>query len=381
MEVSSHRYSAKSGWDNAFDPAMDSANTLLIAFASARPDTPLKVELENLHKTFPQSIILGCSSSGEIYQEELLDDSIVVTVMQFNKTRLKLVHTDISAAEQSTATGNRLAEELIDDELAAVFTLTDGLLVNGSAYIAALSSSLPDHVTITGGMAGDGDRFEKTWILFDGTLQSGRVAAVGFYGNHVKVAHGSRGGWDLLGPDREVTDSENNVLYTLDSQPALEVYKKYLGDRADGLPATGLLFPIAIRNEEETDNMTVRTILAVDEQKQSITFAGDVPEGKFIKLMRANFDRLINGAADAAESLEMSDYDGSPTACIAISCVGRRLVLGARVEEELEAVKEVIPQGTPLIGYYSYGEISPLASGRCDLHNQTMTLTVFWENS
>jgi len=381
MEVSKHRYSTVSGWDNPFNPAMDSASTLLIAFAAARPDARLNVELENLHKTFPQSIILGCSSSGEIYQDELLDDSIVVTVMQFNNTRLKLVQTDISSAEQSTAAGNRLAEKLNADDLAAVFTLTDGLLVNGSAYVAALSASLPEHVTITGGLAGDEDRFEKTWIIFDGIIQSGKVAAVGFYGNHIKVAHGSRGGWDLLGPDREVTYSENNVLYTLDSQPALEVYKKYLGERADGLPSTGLLFPIAIRNEEENDNMTVRTILAVDEQKQSITFAGNVPEGKFIKLMRANFDRLINGAADAAESLKMTDYDGSPAACIAISCVGRRLVLGARAEEELEAVKQVLPEGTALIGYYSYGEISPLASGRCDLHNQTMTLTVFWETT
>ena len=195
MEISLHRYSAEIGWDNAFNPAMDSANTLLIVFAAARPDATLNVELENLHQTFPQSIILGCSSSGEIYQDELLDDSIVVTVMQFNSTRLKLVHTDISEAEQSTATGKKLAEELIDDELAAVFTLTDGLLVNGSAYIAALSSSLPEHVTITGGLAGDGDRFEKTWILFDGTTKSGEVAAVGFYGNQIKIAHGSRGGW------------------------------------------------------------------------------------------------------------------------------------------------------------------------------------------
>ena len=157
---------------------------------------------------------------------------------------------------------------------------------------------------------------------------------VGLYGDAVQVAHGSRGGWDLLGPDREVTRGVGNVLYSLDGQPALEVYKKYLGERAEGLPATGLLFPLAIRNEEEDDNMTVRTILAVDEEAQSITFAGDIPEGCMVKLMRANYDRLIDGAGEAAESLEFSNGQNEEALCIAISCVGRRLVLGPRAEEE-----------------------------------------------
>jgi hypothetical protein len=195
------------------------------------------------------------------------------------------------------------------------------------------------------------------------------------------VAHGSRGGWDLLGPEREVTHSEGNVLYSLDSQPALQVYKKYLGERARELPAAGLLFPLAIRNEEDIDGLTVRTILAIDEDQQSITFAGDIPEGRFVKLMRANFDRLVDGAANAAESISLDDYPGGPALSLAISCVGRRLVLGPRIEEETEAVLEALPPEVGQIGYYSYGEISPLASGRCDLHNQTMTLTLIWENA
>jgi hypothetical protein len=183
----------------------------------------------------------------------------------------------------------------------------------------------------------------------------------------------------VLGPEREVTSSQHNVLYELDGQPALDLYKKYLGDRADGLPATGLLFPLAIRNEEESDGNTVRTILAVNEHDQSITFAGDIPQGSFVRLMRANFDRLIDGAADAAAAIHTSADDREPLLNVAVSCVGRRLVLGPRTEEEIEAVLDGMPQGTQQIGYYSYGEISPLASGRCDLHNQTMTLTAIWE--
>ena len=125
----------------------------------------------------------------------------------------------------------------------------------------------------------------------------------------------------------------------------------------------------------------MRTILAIDERKQSITFAGDIPEGRLVRLMRANFDQLVDGAATAAETVDLSEFRNGPALCIAISCVGRRLVLGPRVEEEIEVVIEGLPNEVRQIGYYSYGEISPLASGRCDLHNQTMTLTVIWENA
>jgi hypothetical protein len=210
-------------------------------------------------------------------------------------------------------------------------------------------------------------------------MKSGHVCAVGFYGDQIGFGHGSRGGWDILGPEREVTRSDANVLYELDGQPALQLYKKYLGDRADGLPATGLLFPLAIRNEKEVDGDTVRTILAVNEDDQSITFAGDVPTGSFVRLMRANFDRVIEGASDASADVDTQSYSSGPILNVAISCVGRRLVLGPRSEEEIEAAMDALPEDTKQIGYYSYGEISPLASGKCDLHNQSMTLTAIWE--
>ncbi len=380
MEISLHRFLVDDGWDRPPDGNADSEQTLLIIFAAARPDGALADELGGLRQAFPRSVLIGCSSSGEIYGEGLCDDSIVVAVMRFDHARIKLGHVPVAAAHESAAAGTSLAKQLHADDLTAVFTLTDGLLVNGSAYVEALDNALPEGVVVTGGLAGDGDRFEQTWVLYDGNISSGQMVAVGFYGDSIRVAHGSRGGWDLLGPEREVTRSENNVLYSLDGQPALEVYKKYLGDRAQGLPATGLLFPLAIRNEEEIDGLTVRTILAVDEERQSITFAGNVPEGCFVKLMRANFDRLVDGAASAAESVQLEDYVGGPALCVAISCVGRRLVLGPRVEEEIEAVKDSLPAAVGQIGYYSYGEISPLASGRCDLHNQTMTLTLIWES-
>lgn len=127
------------------------------------------------------------------------------------------------------------------------------------------------------------------------------ISVIGFYGDSILIGHGSKGGWDTFGPHRIVTKAEANVLYELDHEPALALYKKYLGDRASGLPATGLFFPLAIYPTEGEEKTLVRTILAVDDEKQSMTFAGDIPVGAKVQFMKANFDRLVQGASDAAK--------------------------------------------------------------------------------
>jgi hypothetical protein len=237
-----------------------------------------------------------------------------------------------------------------------------------------MAESLPGSVIITGGLAGDGSRFQRTWTLRDRRPASGWVSAVGFYGDRIRIGHGSKSGWDIFGPERAVTRAEGNVLYELDGLPALELYKKYLGELAAELPASALLFPLALRRSVRDQDTVVRTILSIDAQAGTMTFAGDIPEGSRVQLMRSNFDRLVDGAQEAARQLRKGSVTrGSLT--IAISCVGRRLVLRERAEEEVDAVRALLSPDTSLIGFYSYGEISPYASGRCDLHNQTMTLT------
>jgi len=366
-------------WDKRLDPSFDSSNTLLIVFASSKLDKIQKA-FDELRETYSSAVIIGASTAGEIYQDEFYEDSLVVSVIEFQYCKLKHSICTLISPSNSFEDGVSIAKELYADDLQGIFILSDGLNANGSQLTEGISSIIPPHLPVTGGLAGDGDRFEKTWVVIDKQPQSGFVCAVGFYGENIHIAHASKGGWDRLGIERVVTKSKDNILYELDKQPALQIYKKYLGDKADGLPATGLLFPLELRDKAESDESKVRTILAVDEEAQSITFAGDIPEGSHVTLMKANYNRLIDGASEAAESLDLQKYNGEEILSIAISCVGRRLVLKSRVEEELEAILDVIPKKAKQIGFYSYGEISPLSSGKCDLHNQTMTLTLLWES-
>jgi hypothetical protein len=306
----------------------------------------------------------------------VLDESLAVAVLRFARTRVRTAETAVGEGVSSREAGESLGRAVRGEGLRAVFVLSDGLSVNGTELLGGLDAVLPHGVVVTGGLAGDGTAFRRSWVLREGAPRSGIIVAVGLYGDAVRVGHGSRGGWDAFGPERLVTRAEGNVLYELDGAPALALYKRYLGERAAALPSTALLFPVAIRGDAEGDERVVRTILSVDEAAQSMTFAGDIPSGALVQLMRANIDRLIDGAAQAS----VAARSPSPEALtIAVSCVGRRLVLGERVEEELEAAQEAAPDGA-MVGFYSYGEISPLGPGeRARLHNQTMTVTRLWE--
>jgi hypothetical protein len=302
---------------------------------------------------------------------------LVVAVARFKNTKLTYAAAEIAVMADSAQAGSRIGAELAAARPRVVLALSDGLRVNGSELVKGMAVSLPPGTIISGGLAGDGDRFARTWVIVNGQPKSGYVTAVGLSGA-VEATTGSEGGWDIFGPERRVTRSESNVLYELDGKPALALYKEYLGELAKGLPATALLFPLAIRERVEDRDAVVRTVLAVDEATQSMTFAGDVPQGWRARLMRATDDRLIDGAASAAASA-MIGSSGEPVLSLAISCVGRRLVLGQRVEEETEAVLHALPAGSRQIGFYSYGEISPSGLSGCDLHNQTMTLTTLRE--
>ncbi len=333
---------------------------------------------KRLRAKWSRASIVACSTAGEISGTQVLDDTLALTAIRFERTRTRCVRVLLSPGLSSADAGRQLAEQLQAPDLRHVFVLSDGLKVNGSELVAGMTAALPAHVSLTGGLSGDGARFERTYVCVDQFDERPCVAAVGFYGDVLKVSFASLGGWDTFGPERRVTRSKDNVLYELDGQPALDLYEQYLGEHAAALPASGLSFPLSVRMSRE-QTAVVRTILAVDHQARSLTFAGDVPTGAYARLMRANFERLVEGAEGAARTCN-GEAENRPDLAILISCVGRKLVLKQRIEEEVEAVSQVLGAGVPLTGFYSYGEISPFTpSARCELHNQTMTITTLSE--
>ena len=377
MHLQTVTYCASAGWSAALPVELDSPRTLVLAFAGAgfgADGAPFRALAEG----FPRSLMAGCSTAGEIAGAQVHDDSISVAVACFEHTDLRHAGTTIRSADDSLDAGSRLAAQLAGNGLRAVFVLSDGLRVNGSLLVQGLASRLPGDVIITGGLAGDGSRFQRTWVLDGSRPEANRVCAIGLYGERLRVGHGREGGWSGFGPERRITRAEGNVLFELDGKPALDLYRTYLGELAGGLPGTGLLFPLAVKRSGEDPDTLVRTILGIDEAENALVFAGDLPLRGVARLMRANTDTLIDSAGHAARAAVAGASAGA--LMISVSCVGRRLVLGERTDEEVETVSDSAPARSGHVGFYSYGEIAPTLPGRAsELHNQTMTVTVFDE--
>jgi len=373
VRLLSHR--PDTGWSAPFPTELDSPRTLVLVFAAT--DYAERTEIwDELARAFPASHRLGCSSAGEIVGETVAEGSLALAVVRFAHATVASAATPIQAVEVSRSTGGKVARALAPHAPKVVLVVSDGLHVNGTDLVRGLAEGLPAGTAIVGGLAGDGDRFGRTWTLVDGLPRSGWVSAIAL-GGPVAVGHASEGGWQPFGPEREVTAAEGNVLYALDGKPALALYKDYLGELAAGLPATALFYPLSIRMPGEVGPGIVRTVLGTDEDAQSMTFAGDIPLGARTRLMRSNLDRLVEGAALAGVQARAGAT--GPVFAIAVTCVGRRMVLGQRVEEETAATLEALPEGSAQVGFYSYGEISPSGVASCNLHNQTMTLTTIRE--
>jgi len=328
---------------------------------------------------YPKAHIVTCSTSGEIFGNNVFDETISLTASLFEKTEVKVASMTIKGAAHSFSAGVSLAKQLSTPDLCHIILISDGLNVNGTDLVRGIASGVPKGVTCTGGLAGDASRFERTLVGVDAPPSEKCIVALGLYSNSLKVGYGSVGGWDTFGAERLVTRSEGNVLYELDGESALNLYKMYLGDKAKELPSSALLFPLGMKFGDDSETI-VRTVLAVSEENQSMTFAGDIPEGSYVRLMKANFDKLIDGANLAAEQTSGNGAKDGERLAILISCVGRKLILGHRINEEVDAVRDVLGKETVITGFYSYGEISPVVErATCSLHNQTMTITTLAE--
>lgn len=353
---------------------------LLLAFgAVADLETPGLVEA--VRHDFPEARLAGCSTAGQISAMGVTDGSIALTAIRFARPAFRLAEAPLTSMEESRAAGEQLARMLAAPDLHDVVLFGQGVGVNGSRLIDGVAAIVGPDVGISGGLAGDGSSFHRTVVLSDGGVSDRSIVGIGFYGHRMRIGHGSFGGWQPFGPARRVTRAQGNVLYELDNAPALEVYKRYLGDHARDLPASGLLFPFSMLGADHGAVGLIRTILGINEADGSLTLAGDIADDGYLQLMHASADALIDGAEAAAELARDDEEADGDSLSLLVSCVGRRLVLGGRVDEEVEAVAEVFGQRDVVAGFYSYGEISPLLPNPvCRLHNQTMTISRWRES-
>lgn len=359
-------------------PKKSLKNPLVLVFGNR-----LMLEQTNVYKDvrllFPDGHIVIGSTSGDITLDAVDDDSITITAIEFEKSDFLIKTSNVLNEDlDSFKTGSDLINQFPQKGLKFVFVVSEGSFINGSELTQGMNSASNDDVLITGGLCGDAERFEKTIAGYNQNPKPGEIVAIGFYGETLEASFSSHGGWTPFGPERIVTKSKSNVLYELDNQPALDLYKKYLGDKSKELPGAALLYPLNVKSSDEKQAF-VRTILNINEEENAMILAGDIPEKSKVQLMMTNVDHIANASERAAKQA-MEKRKNKPQLAILISCIGRKLVLDQRVEEEIEEVVSVVGDDATISGFYSYGEIGPFdGENSCQLHNQTMTITLISE--
>lgn len=365
MQYSATTWNMTDGWRDHGDPVASPA--LVLCFVGA---TALDViePYAVLQGKFPLANIVGCTTGGEIFRDQVSDAGLVALAIRFDATPVQVVARALEYPQDSERVGQELAQTLLDENLRAVIVLADGISTNGAALVDGLRAVLPETVTITGGLAADGANFKLTKIACNDVFQPRQAVAVGLYGDAIRVGWGSVGGWQPYGGVHQITRSAYNVLYELDGKPALQVYKDYLGKRAVDLPGAGLLYLLAIWTGDDEAHYSVRTITGMNESANSLTFAGTMPEGASARLMQANLTDLIGGAHQAGQHARMDAQQGG--IALLVSCIGRRLLMAQRSAEEVNAVVKALNSQTSEnsqtsggqflpIGFYACGEIAP----------------------
>ncbi|WP_117885682.1 FIST signal transduction protein [Aureibaculum luteum] len=359
-------------------PKQKLTNPLVLVFGNRFLLEDLEIYSE-IKEMFPDGHVVFGSTCADIIGSSVEEESVSITAMEFEKSQFLIKTSNIINTElDSFKTGNNLIKQLPSEGLKFIYVISDGSFVNGSELTKGMNAATDNNILITGGLCGDAARFEKTLASYNEAPKEGEIVAIGFYGETLEVTFSIYGGWTPFGPERIVTKSESNILYELDNQPALDLYKKYLGEKSKELPGAALLYPLNVKSNDEKQSI-VRSILNIDEEKNAVILAGDIPENSKVQLMMTNVDNIANASERAAkQALELRS--NKPELALLVSCIGRKLVLDQRVEEEIEEVLNVVGTETILSGFYSYGEIAPFhGENNCQLHNQTMTITLISE--
>lgn len=363
-------------WNKEIDTSLDSSNTLIIIFGSINISN-IKKGIDNIIQAYPNSIILGVSSSGEIYNNEIFHDSLNVSIVKFSNSNFRVIVKEINE-QNSFETGKSIINELKEKYLKSIFILSSIMDVNGSELTRGLSFNAPKNCVITGGLAGDGIEFSKTWILVGSKFIKKQIVALGLYGSSLRVSTDCKCGWSRFGLDRKVTSSHENIIYSIDKKPALELYKRYLGSYAQELPSAGLYFPFMLV-EKGKKKPLLRAIRDIDEKNNSIVLSASIPQNSIVTFAKANLDELIDDAQEAAESLMLKHNKKQKALCIAINCIARKIVLKQEAGDEIEVVKDALGESVSLVGFYSYGEITSVSQGGCDFRNQSIMLILLYE--
>ncbi|OQX72690.1 MAG: hypothetical protein B6D64_14820 [Bacteroidetes bacterium 4484_276] len=349
-----------------------------LAFVFASVDIGLEKVLEVLKK-YPM-LVFGASTCGEIFfdgnreTEGIYNNSVAVSLVEMNREHFDLKLFDgkgISSFDLGAKIG-LWGKEIFD--VPGFLVAVGGIGSNGQEIVEGIQKHTGRETPIFGGLAGDDSKFEQTFVFNSKKVMTHAAVAVVFDTKKINMKGLATSGWVGIGSDKTVTKAKGNIVYTIDDEPALKVYKDHLNIRDKDLPEIGVEYPLMIKKDGKE---ILRAVNGVNREEQSLVFAGTVPEGSTVTFSTSpGFEVVDHTKADISDFF---DRYGSGSLLILFSCMARHKALGPIIIEEILTAFEKAK--APITGFFTLGEIGMMADKSCEFFNETFTLVVISEKN
>lgn len=341
--------------------------------------------IEGISKCSPGTLLVGCSSAGEISGDGLsLEKSVVVMAIASDKVKFwgAIGNHIIWNAKQA---GQELANTLEYDShgyMTSALLFLDIISGNGELALSGMLERLGQNFPINGGSAADDMLFFQTYQYLGDKVYNGSAVGVGLSGEYHAVGV-ARHGFLPIGIARKVTRSEGTTLLELDGKPAISIYEDYFGEEHlsalhEGLlPALAVSYPLGVFMTE-TNHIILRTPIFVD-QKGAMTFTSAIPEGAEVRLMISDIEQGLEIAKQTAMEAVAKLEGRKPKAAIIINSVARKKMLGGKADEEIQVIQQIVGRDVPIVGYYSYAQIGDRLGGQVPFHNGSLLVWLLAE--
>jgi hypothetical protein len=322
--------------------------------------------------------VFGSTTAGEIIDSEVMEKSTVVMLLNINKAHYK-IFTEASADTYKVSNDLALFAKASFTN-PSVVVISSGLTIDAEQIIKGFQD-VDKNTPLYGGLAGDDLTMKGSFVFSNNYDTATGLIGLVLDGDKINVKGLATSGWDNIGIEKTITKSVGNVVYTIDDEPAVDVFVKYfqftesIDNTAEIIAANFAQYPLQLT--KENGNTVLRAPLMVDIESRALIFAGGIPQGSKVKFsVQPGFD-LIEKTTERISALKpiMPQAD----ALIMFSCKARHMALGPMTGDEADMIRGI--WNKPLIGFFTYGEIGTAKDSSCDFHNETCSMVILQEKN
>ena len=347
-----------------------------LIFASSVFDHGLLLKM--IRGAFPAPPLIGCTTAGE-FSSALGFSEDSLCLMLFSSDRIamaagigkKASHSPVEAARNAVT----MAKAKLKGAPSLCLAFPDALTASASEIVAALGAELENHCAVFGGFAG-GEELpgNKVFQFYGEEVLTDSVPIILFSGP-LRFAYHVSNSWQPVGVRTTIDGVQGHRVTRIGGRSALQFYRDVFG--AHSTPLNEM--PMAVF--EEGEQFYIRTPMDYDESDGSVGFSGTMSKNARVQLTEATPEGIISDVdASLGKLVDGLDRNWTPQAAIIVSCVSRKWILGSRSAEEFTLLSSRLPRPLPFMGFYSFGEIGPLATSRVAvLHNCTMITLLLGE--